>query len=105
MFAALATLFFLADAHEPDLEWVGLAFTCALGCATGLEGALGFCLGCYFFGWGVRLGLLPREVYSVSTNSRPEVRAASAAPRCMCVSLVTEAEEAEGSTQLTGLCC
>ncbi len=41
----MASLFYLLDCYEEKLAIVGLAFTCALGAATLLEAALGFCLG------------------------------------------------------------
>jgi hypothetical protein len=73
MFSALATFFFQTSEHESKLQIVGLAFTCGLGVATALEGFLGFCLGCYIFGWLIKFKLVPNTIYMAYTNSRSEI--------------------------------
>lgn len=70
MFSGLAVIFFMVAGKWSD--YVGLAFTIGLAGATGMEGFLGFCLGCVFFSIGVDLGVFPANVYSVHLNSRAE---------------------------------
>lgn len=53
---------------------MGLFFSVALACAAGLEGFLGFCLGCVFFGYAIRFKLLPKELYSIYINSLPDTK-------------------------------
>jgi hypothetical protein len=62
MFAFLAFLFFQLSQHVASLKYVGLAFTVGLAGASGLEGLIGFCLGCWMFGLAVRFGLVSPRV-------------------------------------------
>mmetsp|Transcript_38079 Transcript_38079/g.84818 ORF Transcript_38079/g.84818 Transcript_38079/m.84818 type:complete len:945 (+) Transcript_38079:211-3045(+) len=73
MFSAMASFFYLMEVHEWKLVWVGLAFTCALGAATALEGFIGFCLGCFFFSLMIQFGILPKTMYTVFTSIKDEV--------------------------------
>lgn len=72
MFAFLAFLFFQLSQHVAAFKYVGLAFTCGLAGAAGLEGLIGFCLGCWMFGLAIRFGLVSPQVYMVYTSSRDE---------------------------------
>lgn len=40
--------------------------------AAALEGFCNFCLGCVFFGLGIRFGLIPKHVYRIFTNTKME---------------------------------
>lgn len=54
---------------------VGLAFTCGLGGATALEGFVGFCMGCWMFGFLIKFGLVSPYIYQVFTNIKVETTA------------------------------
>lgn len=61
MFSFLAFLFHLLAVHVFELKYVALSFTCGLAVATGLEGFVGFCLGCWMFKMAIRMGLVAPE--------------------------------------------
>jgi hypothetical protein len=43
-------------------KYLGLAFTIGLAGAAGLEGFIGFCLGCWMFGLAIRFGFVTPRV-------------------------------------------
>eukprot|EP00899_Mesostigma_viride_P029554 jgi/Mesvir1/9784/Mv09251-RA.1 len=68
-FAAVATLvYFLREGDIGGAIVLGL-----LAGASGLEGFLDFCLGCFFFGLMVDWGLFPKSVYREHIAGKPEV--------------------------------
>eukprot|EP01041_Mallomonas_annulata_P011269 gene11269-23576_t len=62
--ACLACGLYLSDQRLGGVVVLG-----ALIFPTGLEGFLDFCLGCWMFGWGIRLGLLNGNVYRSFLNT------------------------------------
>ena len=48
--------------HVAALKYAGLAFTIGLAGAAGLEGFIGFCLGCWMFQLAIRFGLVSPAV-------------------------------------------
>lgn len=44
-------------------KWVAFAWLAGLAGAAGMEGFMNFCLGCVFFGYGVKFGIVPPSVY------------------------------------------
>ena len=64
---SLLVVFFLLEKYNSNLDWVGLAFTIGLAGATFLN-FLGWCAGCWFFGFGVKMGFVPASVYQVFTS-------------------------------------
>ena len=67
-FSAVAVACYF-NGHE---VW-GAVVIAMLACASGLEGFIGFCLGCLFYGWGIQFGLIPDYVYRIYTSSRQEI--------------------------------
>ena len=74
MFSGLASIFLLLEHSEEGnwSNWLGAAWLIGLAGAAGLEAFLNFCLGCVFFGWGIRFGLIPANVYTVHLNTKAE---------------------------------
>eukprot|EP00238_Polyblepharides_amylifera_P009541 CAMPEP_0196572832 /NCGR_PEP_ID=MMETSP1081-20130531/2808_1 /TAXON_ID=36882 /ORGANISM="Pyramimonas amylifera, Strain CCMP720" /LENGTH=910 /DNA_ID=CAMNT_0041890289 /DNA_START=61 /DNA_END=2793 /DNA_ORIENTATION=+ len=74
MFSGLGALFLLLDHSSDDswCNWLGAAWLLGLAGAAGMEGFLDFCVGCLFFGWGIRLGIFPPHVYTVHLNTKAE---------------------------------
>lgn len=65
-FAAFCGFFMSCLAAGLLLADQRLGGTIVVGCLifpTALEGVFDFCLGCWMFGWGIRLGLLPKSLY------------------------------------------
>ena len=48
--------------HVDWFKYLGLAFTIGLAGAAGLEGFIGFCLGCWMFGLAIRFGFASPRV-------------------------------------------
>jgi len=42
--------------------------------AAAMEAFLDFCLGCLFFGWGIRFGIIPEHIYSIHNNTCAEIK-------------------------------
>ena len=70
MFSCLGTVFYFVNFKYH--QYVGCAFMAGLAGASGLEWALDFCLGCWFFSIGIYLGLIPDHVYRIYTSTRQE---------------------------------
>ncbi len=67
--------------HVDWFKYLGLAFTIGLAGAAGLEGFIGFCLGCWMFGFAIRFGIVsPR----VRAQPRGDLLAACCGPGCTC---------------------
>lgn len=58
MFSFFGSLFFILN--FPGSNIIGAFFMGGLAIATGMEGFLDFCLGCFFFRIGMELGLIPK---------------------------------------------
>lgn len=71
--SAMSAGFFLGDQRE-----AGLAFIAGLAGASGLEGFLDFCLGCWMFGWGIKLGFLTPSLYRPHLNLMEDKKWANA---------------------------
>ena len=70
-----AALYFAGD-HDDDDDGETIAGAVFLGMLMGaaaLEGFANFCLGCLFFGWGIRFGIFPSAVYRIYANTRQNV--------------------------------
>ena len=75
-FAALCGVCFSAVAvacYFTGHEVWGAVVVAMLAGASGLEGFVGFCLGCLFYSWGIQFGLIPDYVYRIYTSSRQEI--------------------------------
>jgi glutaredoxin len=59
MFSGLGALFYVLH-FLPYHDYIGTAFMGGLAVASGMEGFLDFCLGCVFFKYGIKLGLIPK---------------------------------------------
>lgn len=69
-FSLMSVIFYFVEFENH--EYIGMAFMVGLACAAGLEGFANFCLGCLFFGWGIKFGLIPDYVYRIHTATRQE---------------------------------
>lgn len=67
MFTLIATCCFFTGHNIPAACVMG-----GLLGAAALEGFFDFCLGCVFYGLGIRFGLIPPHVYRIYTNIREE---------------------------------
>lgn len=69
-FTLMGTLFYFVEFEGH--QYVACAFMAGLACASGLEWAFDFCLGCLFFSWGIMFGVFPDYVYRIYTSSKQE---------------------------------
>lgn len=70
-FSATATALYFNGYYIAGAVILGL-----LAGAAGLEGFVDYCVGCVFFGLGVKLKLVPAYVYAIATNTLEETKLA-----------------------------
>lgn len=67
----VATVFLFVTGFDPE-RVIASCFMGVYAALAGLEAGINFCMGCYIFGWLVRLGAFPKEIYSLCIASIPE---------------------------------
>lgn len=69
--SGLAALFFLLTGFDPD-NITGSIFAGILAFFAFLEFSIDFCAGCWMFGLAVKYKVLPRNIYALAINTKPE---------------------------------
>eukprot|EP00887_Chlorella_sp_A99_P002932 scaffold24.g2932.t1 len=69
--ATVATVFMFTQGFDPE-EIIPSVFLGMYAGLAAMEAAFDFCMGCVMFGWIVKFGLLPPEVYSIGISAKPE---------------------------------
>lgn len=72
-FSGTSALFYLLSFDDPK-NIAGATIAAMLVCAAVLESIFDWCAGCWMFGLGVNYGLLPKNIYTISTNSKAEAQ-------------------------------
>jgi hypothetical protein len=71
MMSALATIFLFTSGYDND-EILPAVILAVYAFLAFLEGSIDFCMGCVMFGWGVKFGIFPNEVYALGIACKPE---------------------------------
>jgi len=67
----ISVIFLFVTGFDPE-RIIASCFMGVYACLAALEAGINFCMGCYIFGWLVKVGILPKEIYSLCITMMPE---------------------------------
>lgn len=69
--SVISVIFLFVTGFDPE-RIIASCFMGVYAALAALEAGINFCMGCYMFGWLVKLGILPKEIYSLCISMMPE---------------------------------